>query len=220
LEDSFHKLLEVQRQEFDALFSHVAHTVSCGSIPSASINLHFVIADRSGEPAFRRLATTLVAYITQYCFSAKRRRGLSELERNKTFIEARKLFRKNSSSGQAGELLVYMFIEAVLGAPQVLKKMPIATSTNDERKGSDGVHMRWIKEQQLLEIIYAEAKLWGSFSGALADAFESMSAFHDSKTKEHEINCFSSYFPELDPELQVEVEKYVAGEELANSQQV
>ena len=140
----------MQRQEFDKLFSHVTHDLECLHIPSSSLRLHYIHHDATGEPRVKKVAEAIVNYITQYSLSLKRRKGLTELQRNQTFQQARQLFRDTADSGQAGELLVYLFIEAILGAPQILKKMPITTNPNDERKGSDGVHMRWNESDELL----------------------------------------------------------------------
>jgi hypothetical protein len=220
LKKQFDQLLEVQRQEFEKLFAHVSHEMDCLHIPAASLRLHYIRHDATGEPRVKKLAETIVDYITQYSFNLKRREGLTELQRNQTFRQARQLFRDTPGSGQAGELLVYLFIEAVLGAPQILKKMPITTNPNDERKGSDGVHMRWNESEELLEIIFAEAKIWASFSGALTDAFNSMNSFHSSRIKEHEVNLFSNFFSELSENLQQQVISYLDGINVEHSREI
>src|SRR5207245_9545199 len=138
--------------------------IVCEEPPSATIRLHFVKADASGEPRFRELARLLVRHITLYCFKAERRRDLPELERNEMFMQARDLFRKTGNSGQVGGLLIYCLLETVLNAPQALKKMPMTTNPNEERKGSDGVHLRWDEPAAVLEVIFAESKIWNSFS--------------------------------------------------------
>jgi hypothetical protein len=145
---------------------------------------------------------------------------LGEQDRNRAFVEAKRLFRKTTTSGQPGELLVYFLIEAVLQAPQVLKKMLITTNPNDERKGSDGVHIRWVDENELLEVIYAEAKLHANFSAALTDVFKSMTEFHNSATKSLEINYFLNTYTLLTPEQQEVITSYVEGENKGKCQEV
>jgi len=97
---SLQQLLEAQRADYDGNFSHVEHEVVCGGPPTATIRLHFVKADASGEPRFKELARLLARYITQYCFNAERRKDLSEPERNEMFMQARDLFRRASNSGE------------------------------------------------------------------------------------------------------------------------
>ena len=132
-EISLEGLLEAQRADYDANFSHIDHKVVCDEAPSASIRLHFVRADASGQPRFRELARLLVRYITVYCGRAERRKDLPELQRNEMFMQCRDLFVPLKDSGQVGELLIYFLLETVLYAPQALKKMPMTTNPNEER---------------------------------------------------------------------------------------
>ena len=211
MKDLIDALLEGQRADYEANFAHIEHEVVCDDPPTASIRLHFVKSDASGEPRFRELARVLAKYITLYCFTAERRKDLSELDRNEMYMQARDLFRLASDSGQAGELLIYFLLETVLHAPQALKKMPMTTNPREERKGSDGVHIRWDEPTDILELIFAESKIWKSFSAALADAFKSMEAFHDARTKQYEVNIVTSGFSNLNTELQEKVASYIEG---------
>lgn len=214
-EISLESLLEAQSADYDANFSHVEHVITCDEPPDATIRLHFVKMDGSGQPRFRELARLLARYITLYCVRAERRRDLPELERNEMFMQCRDLFMPTKNSGQVGELLIYFLLETVLHAPQALKKMPMTTNPNEERKGSDGVHLLWNEEASVLELIFAESKIWKSFSGALADAFESMERFHDSRTKRYEVNAVTSGFSNLSSELQEKVLSFIEGENVS-----
>ena len=91
-EISLESLLEVQRADYDASFSHIEHEIACDEPPSATIRLHFVRSDASGEPRFRELARLLARYITLYCVRAERRKDLPELERNEMFMQCRDLW--------------------------------------------------------------------------------------------------------------------------------
>jgi Cap4 SAVED domain len=97
--------------------------------------------------------------------------------------------------------------------------MLITTNANDERKGSDGVHIRWTDEG-LLEVIFAEAKLHKSFDAALTSAFVSMTDFHNSATKELEINYFLNTFTLLDAHQQEVITSYAEGENKGQCQEV
>ena len=216
MQNLLEKLLEIQQSDYDAHFSHIEHRIACDEPPTATLRLHFVRSDASGEPRFRELARLLAAYITHYCFNAERRRDLSERDRNEMWMQARDLFRLSEQSGQVGELLVYFLLETVLHAPQALKKMPMTTNPKLERQGSDGVHLRWDEEAAVLEVIFAESKIHKVFSAALNDAFTSIEGFHDSRTKRHEVTAFTSAFSNLDPELQRKVVEYIEGENVSH----
>jgi hypothetical protein len=73
---------------------------------------------------------------------------------------------------------------------------------------------------ELLEVIFAEAKLHKDFDAALSSAFKSMTDFHDSATKDLEINYFLNTFSLLTPEQQRVVASYVEGENKGKCQQV
>jgi len=154
----------------------------------------------------------LVSYITLYCFDSLKRKDLDEVDKNSLFIEARELFRKSEKSGQAGEMLIYFLIEAVLKAPQALRKMSITTNPKEERKGSDGLHFAWNDQLEVLELYFAESKIWGDFAAALQDAFDSVERFHSDGLKQHELNLFSTHFKILDSELQNKILSYINGE--------
>ena len=215
-----HALLEVKKNDYSDLFSTVEHQITCGEVPPASVRLHFIRHDAGGLVPVGKLVRTLISYITHFCLTSQRRANLDEQARNRAFVEARRLFRTNSTTGQPGELLVYFLIEAVLQAPQVLKKMLITTNPNDERKGSDGVHIRWASTGELLEIIFAEAKLHKNFAAALTSAFVSMTDFHNSGTKDLEINYFLNTFTMLNPDQQNVITSYVEGENKGKCQEV
>ena len=150
LKVNLHELLEVDKKDYSDLFSTVEHEIACGEVPAASVRLHFIRHDAGGLVPMGKVVDTLISYITHFCFTSERRADLGEQARNRAFVEAKRLFRKSPNTGQPGELLVYFLIEAVLQAPQVLKKMLITTNPNDERKGSDGVHIRWAPEGDLV----------------------------------------------------------------------
>jgi hypothetical protein len=210
-------LLVVQHRDYDNYFSHIEHEIVCDSPPDSTIRLHFVKPDASGEPRFQELARLLARYITVYCIRAERLKNLSPTEHTEMVMQARDLFRMSEGTGQAGELLVYFLMETVLGAPQAIKKMPMTTNTAEERKGSDGVHLLWDEANGVLEFMFAESKIWKSFSDALRDAFKSMEEFHDSRTKRHEVNTFTSGYSNLDPELQKKVVSYIEGPDASKS---
>lgn len=213
-------MLAVRKADFAKLFDRVTHDLSCAGVPAASIWLHFVRHDATGEPQFDRIIETLLKYITLYCFKSARRTSYDEIDQNERYRRARKLFRDTPTSGQVGELMIYFLIEAVLDAPQILKKMPLTTNPSDERKGSDGVHMRWVEAEQILEVIYGESKFWQTFSGALADAFKSMETFHNSEVKKHEIEYYTGEFSVLEEPLKSTVLAYLEGEKISQTRQV
>lgn len=217
MQDILAELIEVRRVDYDAHFAHVDHQVEISTYPHVNVRLHYVKHDAGGRCRFEELARKLVNYITLYCYAASRRQDLHEVDRNELFQKARDLFRKSNTSGQVGELLVYFLLESVLGAPQALKKMPITTNPREERKGGDGVHLRWDNADQVLELIFAESKLWQSFPAALTDAFDSIDKFHSTRASAQEIDLFTAGFVSLSEAARDLVISYIDGENVGQS---
>src|SRR3546814_10487872 len=64
-----------------------------------------------------------------------------------------KRVRKASNrSGEAGELLLYLLTEWILGAPQIIAKMGLKTNPQMPVHGSDGVHVRVRSEEHTSEL--------------------------------------------------------------------
>lgn len=107
---------------------------------------------------------------------------------------------------------MYLLIESVLEAPQILQKMPISTNPREERKGSDGLHAKWNVQLNLLDIFFAESKLYQRFSDALIDAFASMEKMHATPMKGHELFLATHNLQHLGSESQEELMRYLTGQ--------
>jgi hypothetical protein len=90
--------------------------------------------------------------------------------------EARELFAQLQRSGEGGELLLYLLIEAVLGVPQLLCKMPLKTNPNVHIHGTDGVHAKLLPNGNLA-MYWGESKLYEDVASAVRDCFSSLAPF-------------------------------------------
>lgn len=95
--------------------------------------------------------------------------------------KARNLFvnAKNSAgtTGEPGELILFIMLEAILGAPRVACKMYLKTSEQVPVHGSDAVHLRAHPLGSGIELIWGESKLKSQLSSALDDACDSLRDF-------------------------------------------
>ncbi len=80
------------------------------------------------------------------------------------------------NDGEAGELLLYCFLESHLKAPKILTKLEIKTSSNDYVKGSDGIHILEINEKKYY-LIFGESKLDENLTTSITQAFKSIHDF-------------------------------------------
>jgi uncharacterized protein DUF1837 len=203
--------LSVKPEHYAECIGELTRPVACSDGLEASLRYHYVLPDGDGQPKFQHLAEMLVAYIINYCFSAKKLQFLTPFESSKLFMQARDLFRKYEQSGQPGEVLIYFLLEAVLSATQVLQKMPISTNPGEERKGSDGVHAKWNPDRQLLDVFFSESKLYKDFGDALRDTFKSIETFHATPMRKHEYFLTTHQMQLLDPAAQEELTAFFTG---------
>jgi len=215
------KYLEISKKHYDNIFDEVEHK---NLINGMNVNLHFKYLkfDPNGNPKIDLLVNTLLNYATHYCFSSQKRDvENNEFEKSKLMNEARKLFRKwkdeditdnnQPKSGEVGEMILWLMIEVILKAPQVVAKMDLKTNPKLEVFGSDGIHLD-ISEENLLNIYFGEAKFYNDIYGALDSAFQSIEDFHESAMNVHEFNLVTTHYKYLNNNHQNEIYKFITGE--------
>jgi hypothetical protein len=124
------------------------------------------------------------------------------------FIKAQKSTNRN---GECGELLLYLLTEWVLGAPQILAKMPLKTNASMPVHGSDGIHLKYDPASDSLIFFWGEAKMHSTVSGALGSAVDSIvSTLKYDKLKE-DINLVRRYvtLTGLSPDAQARVVEHL-----------
>lgn len=92
-------------------------------------------------------------------------------EAKNLFIQARNQLK---SGGEAGELVLYALLEWALKAPRLVSKMYLKTNKNMPVHGTDGIHLGYDPDSDLLTIYFGESKLIKDFSGAAEAAFSSI----------------------------------------------
>lgn len=220
------KYLQISQKYYDNIFDKVEHT---NTIDNIDVNLHFkyIKFDPNGNPKIDLLVQTLIGYFTHYCFSAQKRTldsNMDEFEqeqaRNQLMDEARQLFRKwekeditddnQPKSGEVGEMILWLLMEVVLKAPQIIAKMDLKTNRKLEVFGSDGIHVK-VDKSNVLNIYFGEAKFYNDISKALNSAFESIQKFHTDKMYEHEFNLVTTHYKLLKDEQQKQVYDFITG---------
>jgi hypothetical protein len=213
------KYLQVQKESYTNIFDELEHK---NVINGVDVNLHFnyLKFNQNGNPKIDLLVETLFSYFTHYCFSAQKRDLDSSLEesekeriRNKLLLEAKNLFREwdeksgESTTGELGEMILWLFMEVLLKAPQVVAKMDLKTNPNLEVFGSDGIHIKI--DEEILNIFFGEAKLYSDIYKALDSTFESIEAFHNKKISKHEYNLVTTHFKYLKDSHKDKIYKFI-----------
>ena len=146
-------------------------------------------AFRGGQPTDTDLTDLIAHYITKFALphSVRNRvhrkfKELSpeevELECSKlrakavdTFIRAHKATKRN---GEAGELMLFLLTEWILGAPQILAKMSLKTNPDFPVLGADGLHVKVDSETGKIHLYFGESKLHKSLTGGINSAAQSI----------------------------------------------
>ena len=107
------------------------------------------------------------------------------------FIKAQKSTNRN---GECGELLLYLLIEWLLEAPQIVAKMPLKTNGQMPVHGSDGIHVKYDAATDSLMFIWGEAKLHSKIANALGSAVSSVADTLKYAKQKEDINLVRRYF--------------------------
>ena len=165
--------LDAHLQHFEPLITIDGTKAQCRNF--------FIVSGRDGRPRVEELARKLSQQVVEYCIprgrveEAKRawaRSGSAE-QLLRLQEEARALFTHLSNSGEGGELLLYLLLEAVLRIPQVLCKMPLKTNSQMHVHGADGVHATAL-EGGGLAVYWGESKLHASVTDAVSKGMDSL----------------------------------------------
>lgn len=87
-------------------------------------------------------------------------------------ITARKAQKR---AGEVGELILFLFLEHVLGAPRIACKMSLKTSGNVPVHGSDAIHAKLVSGH--LKVLWGESKVYGRLNSALSELKASILTF-------------------------------------------
>jgi hypothetical protein len=197
--------LEASTEKYSACLAALDPDLSIGK-PATTLRFQHLRFDGNGRPKFAELARVLAQHIVEYSFSAKRRGNpVKSHEHAKILQDARRYFRKFSTSGEAGEILLYFLLEAILGAPQLVAKMELKTNPKLENHGSDGIHMRWHSADDTLDVYFGEAKLEQTVSAAIRNMLRSLEKFHRDGLLEFELGLVTSHYKHANETIRAEV---------------
>lgn len=172
-----------------------------------SLRLHFP-AFRQRKPMIAELIDAVSLNIINFCLP---RSQVNEVQafygklpvdefmqrverlRQEAFDLFKRAHQKTNRNGEAGELILYLLTEWILGAPQIIAKMSLKTSSEMAVHGADGVHVRYCNDTGRLFVYWGEAKLYKDIAGAIAAAAGSIEeSLRDEKVK-HEITLVKRY---------------------------
>jgi hypothetical protein len=172
---------------------------------------------RAGEPTIDDFIDALSDSLISFCLPRKEIKvaqdGISSGDHvkagriiNALSEKAKSLFiraKKGSNrSGEAGEIVLYIFNEWLLKAPQIVSKMYLKTNNNMPVHGTDGIHARFDSVKKALILYWGESKAHVTLESALNSALVSIKEFVDDGKEKREIELIQTYpdFGDLDPD--------------------
>lgn len=135
------------------------------------MHLHVLRID-GGDFAIRPLFNELVNHSIPYVLSRQNMSKLmSDTSRMGEFFRKVQIQFKapDPNAGEGGELLLYSFLEAHLGAPKILSKMELKTSPEHYVHGTDGVHLLEVAPGDY-QLIFGESKMYGDDAGKVGSS--------------------------------------------------
>ncbi|QIZ99424.1 DUF1837 domain-containing protein [Leifsonia sp. PS1209] len=151
---------------------------------TTTVSTHFLAHDANGAPAVTLLAEAMAAAAIDFCIprdriqaaAAEQARTGSATAFAELASQTRELFVRANTTGEGGELLLFLLMEQLLGLPQILSKMSLKTNSQMHVHGSDGIHAA-LAGDGILDVYWGESKLYSNSSEAFRDCFESIAPF-------------------------------------------
>jgi hypothetical protein len=151
------------------------------------VHCYVIVLDGDKLARAEDLARETVRYLVEYAIPRSQIiRAREEDQRLNTTkhtseldAKARHLFAKIRTSGESGEVLLYLLTQKVLRLPQLFCKMPHKTNSNQYVHGIDGIHVSFDATTNLLALYWGESKLHGDMNKAVKDCMETLKPYFD-----------------------------------------
>ena len=166
--------LSVPDNSFLDSFEHLT-TIDLDQYNKNTLEL-FMLRVNANEFDYDLLVTNLMEPIITYSVSRKIREDYSNKPHTLTKKAISRFVESTRNTGELGELVLYAFLECHLGAPKILSKLELKTSTSLYVNGADGVHYLKLPNGNY-QLIFGESKTIENLSTAILKAFTSIYEF-------------------------------------------
>lgn len=136
----------------------------------------FMLRINANEFNYNLLVENLMEPIITYSVSRKVHNDYANKPHALTKKAVSKFVEYYKNTGELGELLLYAFLECHLGAPKILTKLELKTSTNLYVNGADGVHFLKLPNGNY-QLIFGESKTYSELGDAISATFTSIYEF-------------------------------------------
>lgn len=187
---------------------------------SVRIHCHCLAVDGNGRVQLHRLAQFMRNAAANYAMprskvaEAKARDAkFNSTEAVAELVErAKRSFTDLATSGEGGEMLLYLLAERFLKLPQILCKMDLKTDEKMHYHGADGVYAG-ITSEGVLKLYWGESKVYASAADAISACLESLAPYlleneHEGAERERDLLLLSDKADLTDEQLTVALRKY------------
>ncbi|HEY0027392.1 MAG TPA: DUF1837 domain-containing protein [Allosphingosinicella sp.] len=155
------------------------------------IHCHCLKVDADGRVSAVRLAEFMRSAVIDYAIPHEARQRAKERDNREgssaatieLYHRALGTFTDLKTSGEGGELLLYLLAERFLNLPQILCKMSLKTSAQVHYHGADGVYAD-VDEDGVLNLYWGESKIHSDPARAIRECLSSLKPFLDEEEGE------------------------------------
>ncbi|WP_280171530.1 HamA C-terminal domain-containing protein [Agrobacterium pusense] len=185
-----------------------------------TLHCHCLTTDANGKVKVKRLAEFMRNAAADYAIPRKRIEEARERDArfrstsavSKLHQEARGVFTDLATTGEGGEMLLFLLAERFLGLPHVLCKMDLKTDSRMHYHGADGVYAG-VTDDGKLKLYWGESKVYGDPTDAVRDCLKSLAPFlleedHEGSSRERDLLLLSDKADLGDPRLSEAFKRY------------
>lgn len=140
----------------------------------------FLFPINANQFNYEVVVNKLLESVADFALSRKTKEYIGKDNSLELSKKARRKFKDwKTNKGELGEFLLFCFLEGHLGAPKILSKLELKTSSEMYVHGADGLHYLELDNGDF-QLVFGESKLYQSFDQGLRDAFKSIRDFKQS----------------------------------------
>ena len=182
--ERFSRLVRSSPQALNGFIGEV--TASAGLAETkANVHCRYILNDGNQRPRVSDLASHIALELVDYAITRSEIEKARQLDHSQSSTrntlrlqrKALNLFTDLETTGEGGEMLLYLLTESQLGIPQIMCKMPLKTSRQMHYHGADGIHATIDSTSGNLALYWGESKLYKNVNNAVANCFQSLAPF-------------------------------------------
>lgn len=223
-------MVQITGEELDAILSgdpeeldvhlHLVERDIAVDGHKVTVHCHCLTTDANGRVKVRRLVEFMRNVAADYAIPRKRVEEARQRDakyRSTSAVsalhqEARAIFTDLATTGEGGEMLLFLLAERFLGLPHVLCKMDLKTDSRVHYHGADGVYAAFTDDGRL-KLYWGESKVYGNPTDAIRDCLASLAPFlveedHERSSRDRDLVLLSDKADLGDPRLSDAFKRY------------